>query len=159
MVIKLQIRPSTSSSFKDKLSPKPRDRIFNSKHFHEFWWVTIYKRPRLHPGKTLLKRRKNYTSEQSVRARGLKGPHPEANQPKRPRNTPPTNQRLAHGFKGPQTWGNCLNLPPTTMYPLGDPPGSVQDERWRERGHPGVGRTLGSAEPGRHPVSLSFGGK
>jgi hypothetical protein len=89
----------------------------------------------------------------------LEGPHLEANQPKRPRNTPPTNQRLAHGFKGPQTRGNYLNIPPTTMYPLGDPHGSVPDETWRERQDPRVGRTPGSADPGWHHVSLSFGMK
>jgi hypothetical protein len=36
-----------------------------------------------------------------MRAQELEGPYPEANQLKRPRNTPPTNQRQTHGFKGP----------------------------------------------------------
>jgi hypothetical protein len=49
----------------------------------------------------VLKQRKKYISERSMRARELERLHAEANQPKRPRHTPPTNQRQAHGFKVP----------------------------------------------------------
>jgi hypothetical protein len=59
------------------------------------------------------------------------------------RKTPPINQRLAHRLKGPQIGENRLNLPPTTLYLLGDPPGSVPDERRRERWRPWVGQPQG----------------
>ena len=41
----------------------------------------------------------------------------------------------------------------------GGPPGSVQDERRRERRHPMVGRTPGSPEPLLAPTGPIFGGK
>jgi hypothetical protein len=88
----------------------------------------------------VLKQRENYISEHSMQARELVGKHFEAIQPKKPRNKPQTNQRLTHRFKGPQTGGNRLNLMLTTLYPFGDPPSSVSDER-------------------QPPVLLSFSGK
>ena len=84
---------------------------------------------------------------------------PTADQSKRPRNTPPTNQRLSHGFKGPQIGGNRLNLPPNTLYPLGDPLGSVLDERRHETWHPRVGRPTRWPEPRLKPVQVHFGEK
>ena len=41
----------------------------------------------------------------------------------------------------------------------GGPPGSVQDERRREKRNPWAGRTIGSAGPMSAPIGLSFGGK
>ena len=64
----------------------------------------------------MLNQGEKYISEHSRRAREMEGTHFEANQPKKPRNTHLTNQRLSNGFKGPQTRETHLNLPPTTMY-------------------------------------------
>jgi hypothetical protein len=51
--------------------------------------------------KTMLKQREKYVSENSMRAQDLEGQYPKAIQPKKPSITPPTNQRLADGFKSP----------------------------------------------------------
>jgi hypothetical protein len=56
------------------------------------------------------KREKVYTERRRMHRRSHYALHLQegrtTNKPKRPRNTPPTNQRIAHGFKAPQTRPN-----------------------------------------------------
>jgi hypothetical protein len=80
-----------------------------------------------------------------MRARELEGPHPEANQPKRPTNTPPTNQRQAHGLKGPSGRPNGCAKARITKDQHQDPPASQPEEGRAWEGSPRV--NPGSAEP------------
>ena len=61
--------------------------------------------------------------------------------------------------RGPFDIENWRTKPRHRHTQVGGPPGSVQDERRRERRHPMVGRTPGSPEPLLAPTGPIFGGK
>ena len=80
------------------------------------------------------------------------------------RNTPPTNQRLAHGFKGPQCRSNRHNKAATHKEQGKDPPTGALEKVGGQEPHRGVDRTWLCSQKGAPccgdcPYPLKVGSK